>query len=119
MTTEQDQTEERAPMQRIADFDKGLDPFSETDTKPVKIDRLLGEEVIVTDVLPTEMTQDGEKVQGVVFLFYKPDDDLPCRTLSWSLVLTEQLLLLDRRQFPLLGMLVEEGKGMRKYIKFV
>ena len=118
MTTKQDEKAKDLPTARIVDFDKGLDPFKDTATEMVKIDRLIDREIIVYDAKYTEMTQDGELVAGCGFLYQLPDEEGYFRTLSWSKVVTEQLLAIDSKQWPLLGKLTEHGAGKGKYLHF-
>jgi len=119
MTTKPSVKDKGNETKRIADFDQGLDPFADTPTEMVKIDKLLDLEIIVDDRASTEMTSAGELVKGVGFVFHYPNGEGHFRSLSWSKVLTEQLLRIERREFPLLGAITEKGTGTSKYMQFI
>ncbi len=96
-----------------------LDPFPDADVPNVKVDTLIGQELVINDFEGREITQEGEKVPGMAILFTIEETGEQQKTLTFSQVLTDQLSKLTLDYLPCLARIEEQGSGIRKYLSMV
>ena len=102
---------------RITDF-SNLGGFAESDAPGVITASLIGKEIQIMAIEDKEITTPDGNVPGVAFLFTDVESGEIQKSLTFSVVLIDQLHSVPEDGFPVRGQIQEGGKGSRKYLTF-